>query len=391
MKEISQQLDILKRGCGEIIEENELAEKLKEKRPLRIKFGADPSAPDIHLGHVVLLDKLRQFGELGHKIIFIIGDFTARIGDPSGRLRTRPVLSKEEIDENSATYQKQIFKILDKKYTEVVYNSEWLEKMKLADVFELLAQYTVSRMLERRDFRERFEKNLDIPMQDFMYPLLQGFDSVHLHADVEVGGTDQKFNLLMGRTVQQRSGQKPQVVMTLPLLKGLDGERKMSKSYGNYIGVEEEPHEMYGKVMSASDELMYEWSEILSFADKEKMRELPPRSAKALLARGIVEFLHSKRDAEKAAERFEKEVVNKETPEDIREFPVSGDKMSVADLAVLAKACSSKTRAKQLILQGGISVSGGVIKDVKEIVEIKDGMILKVGRRTFVKIRKKRG
>ncbi|MFH1957365.1 MAG: tyrosine--tRNA ligase [bacterium] len=391
MKEISEQLDILKRGCGEIIEEKELAEKLKEKRPLIIKFGADPSAPDIHLGHVVLLDKLRQFGELGHKIIFIIGDFTARIGDPSGRLRTRPVLSKEEIDKNSATYQKQVFKILDRKYTSVVYNSGWLEKMKLPDVFALLAQYTVARMLERRDFRERFEKNLDIPIQDFMYPLLQGFDSVHLHADVEVGGTDQKFNLLMGRTVQQRSGQKPQVVMTLPLLKGLDGERKMSKSYGNYIGVGEEPHEMYGKVMSASDELMYEWSAILSFADKEKIRELPPRRAKALLAREIVEFLHSKRDAEKAAERFEKEVVKKEEPEDIREFPVSGDKISVVDLAVLAKACSSKTRAKQLILQGGISVSGGVIKDVKAIVEIKDGMILKVGRRTFVKIRKKRG
>jgi len=388
---MTEQIDILKRGCGEIIEEKELAEKLKEKRPLRIKFGADPSAPDIHIGHVVLLDKLRQFGELGHKVIFVIGDFTARIGDPSGRLKTRPVLTKEEIDKNSATYQKQVFKILDRKYTEVVYNSGWFEKMKLADVFTLLSQYTVSRMLERRDFRERFEKNLDIPMLDFMYPLLQGFDSVHLHADVEVGGADQKFNLLMGRTVQQRSGQQPQVVMTLPLLKGLDGERKMSKSYGNYIGVDDAPAEMYGKIMSASDELMYEWSEILTFTDKEKIKALPPRQAKALLARGIVEFLYSKKDAEKAAERFEKEVVNKEAPEDMQEFFVSGGKISAVELAVLAKACPSKTRAKQLIAQGGISVSGAVIKDTKAIVEIEDGMILKVGKRTFVKIRKKRG
>lgn len=388
MKKTSLQIEILITGCGEIIEEKELAEKLGENRPLRIKFGADPSAPDIHLGHVVLLDKLRQFGELGHKIIFLIGDFTAKIGDPSGRLKTRPVLTDAEILENSKTYQRQIFRILDKKYTEVVYNSRWLAEMRLPDVFKLLSQYTMARLLERRDFKERFEKRVDIPMQEFMYPFLQGFDSVHLRADVEIGGTDQKFNLLMGRTLQQRYGQKPQVVMTLPLLRGLDGEKKMSKSYRNYISVEANPSEMYGQVMSASDETMYEWADVLSFAAPEKIKKLSPRQGKALLAQNIVEFLHSKKAAEKAAEHFEKVVVKKEMPEKIREVVISGEKMPAADLVMAANACPSKSRAKQLILQGGILISDTKIKDAREIIEIKDGMVLKVGKRKFVRIRK---
>jgi len=388
MKKASSQIEVLSAGCGEIIEEKELAEKLGENRPLRIKFGADPSAPDIHLGHVVLLDKLRQFGELGHKIIFLIGDFTAKIGDPSGRLKTRPVLTDAEILENSKTYQRQIFRILDKKYTEVVYNSRWLAEMRLPDIFKLLSQYTMARLLERRDFKERFKKRVDIPMQEFMYPFLQGFDSVHLRADVEIGGTDQKFNLLMGRTLQQKYRQKPQVVMTLPLLRGLDGEKKMSKSYRNYISVEANPSEMYGQVMSASDELMYEWAALLSFADTEKIKKLSPRQGKALLAQNIVEFLHSKKAAEKAAEHFEKVVVKKEMPEKIQEVVISEGEMSAVDIVLAANACPSKTRAKQLIQQGGISVSGRVVEDVKEIVEIKDGMVLKVGKRKFVRIRK---
>jgi len=288
MKSIEDQIEILKKGCVNIIEEEELKEKLKAKKPLRVKFGADPSSPDLHLGHLVVLNKLREFGELGHKIIFIIGDFTARIGDPSGQKATRPVLSKEDVLKNARTYQKQIFRILDKSYTEIVYNSRWLEKMSLEQIFQLTSKYTVARMLERRDFRERFERNQDIYTTEFLYPLLQGYDSVYLKADVEIGGDDQIFNLLVGRTLQQKFSQKPQVVMTLPLLVGTDGEKKMSKSFNNYIGITEEPQEIYGKVMSISDELMYDWIKILTFVDGKRIKNLPPRQGKALLAFEIV-------------------------------------------------------------------------------------------------------
>ena len=325
MLSADKQFDILKFGCTEIIEEKELKDKLSIGRPLRIKFGADPSAPDIHLGHIVVLDKLRRFGELGHKIIFIIGDFTARIGDPSGRSKTRPVLSKEQIGENSKTYQKQIFRILDKKYTQVVHNSQWLEKMGLEEILMLAGTNTVSRMLERDDFKKRFKENITIRTSEFLYPLLQGYDSVRLKADVEIGGNDQIFNLLMGRTIQHKYGQVPQAVMTLPLLKGLDGEKKMSKSYGNYIGLDEKPEEIYGKVMSASDSLMYEWAKILSFVDSGAIEVTDPRSAKAILSRGITEYICSKEAADAAAGHFEKVIVNKGVPEEVKEFGITSD------------------------------------------------------------------
>jgi len=388
MLSADKQFEILKFGCTEIIEEKELKGKLSLGRPLRIKFGADPSAPDIHLGHIVVLDKLRRFGELGHKIIFIIGDFTARIGDPSGRSKTRPVLSKEQIDENSKTYQKQIFRILDKKYTQVVHNSEWLETMNLMKIFELSSMYTVARMLERRDFKERFKNNLDISGVEFLYPLLQGYDSAYLKADVEIGGNDQIFNLLMGRTIQHKYGQAPQTVMTLPLLKGLDGEKKMSKSYGNYIGLNEKPEEIYGKVMSASDSLMYEWAKTLSFVDSAAIEGSDPRSAKAVLAHNITGYICSKEQADAAAGHFENVVVKKGVPEDVEDFITDKDGMTIAELVFITGGAASKTRAKQLIEQGAVSLDGESIKNFKEPVKIKDGILLKAGKRFFVKIRK---
>ena len=383
----SKELEILKRSCVEIIEEKGLADKLAGNRPLRIKFGADPSAPDIHLGHVVILDKLRQFGEMGHKILFIIGDFTAAIGDPSGRLKTRPVLSKEEIAGNSRTYQKQIFTILDKKYTQIVYNSEWLEKMTLKDALLLAETNTVSRMLERDDFKKRFSANIPIRTSEFIYPLLQGYDSVHLKADVEVGGIDQKFNLLMGRTLQQKYGQKPQTVMMLPLLVGVDGEKKMSKSYGNYIGVGEKPEDVYGKVMSISDGLMKEWAGILSFSGGDNIEGLPPRDAKALMAYNITAFLHSKAGADSAREYFEKVVVKKSVPENIPEFFVK-DEMPAADLVFLSGACPSKNRAKQLISQGAVSIDGRIVKNFREKISFESEALLKAGKRNFIKLKK---
>jgi len=388
MLSAEKQFEILKFGCTEIIEEKELKDKLALGRPLNIKFGADPSAPDIHLGHVVVLDKLRRFGELGHKIIFIIGDFTARIGDPSGRSKTRPVLSKEQIDGNSKTYQKQIFRILDKKYTQVVHNSQWLEKMNLMKIFELSSMYTVARMLERRDFKERFKNNMDISGVEFLYPLLQGYDSAHLEADVEIGGHDQIFNLLMGRTIQSKYGQAPQAVMTLPLLKGLDGVKKMSKSYGNYIGLDEKAEDIYGKVMSASDSLMYEWAKTLSFVDSDAIEGSDPRSAKAVLAHNITGYICSKEQADAAAEHFEKVVVKKGVPEDVKEFVTDKDEMTLAELVFITGGAPSKTRAKQLIEQGAGALSGEVMKNFRETVKIKDGLLLKAGKRFFVKIRK---
>ncbi|MCD6423233.1 MAG: tyrosine--tRNA ligase [Elusimicrobia bacterium] len=388
MKSIEEQIEILKKGCVNIIEEEEIKEKLREKRPLRVKFGADPSSPDLHLGHLVVLNKLREFGELGHKIIFIIGDFTARIGDPSGQKATRPVLSKEDVLKNAQTYQKQIFRILDKSYTEIVYNSRWLEKMSLEQIFQLTSKYTIARMLERRDFRERFEKNQDIYTTEFLYPLLQGYDSVYLKADVEIGGEDQIFNLLVGRTLQQKFSQKPQVVMTLPLLVGTDGEKKMSKSYNNYIGITEEPQEIYGKVMSISDKLMYDWIKILTFVDGERIKSLPPRQGKALLAFEIVKFLYDEEKAKKAQAHFEKVIVNKDLPEEIREVVIKEKKLPAFELVYCAGLCQSKTQAKQLISQGGFSADGKKIADFKKIIEIKDGMILKAGKRNFAKIKR---
>ncbi|MBU0567762.1 tyrosine--tRNA ligase, partial [bacterium] len=280
--DIQKALETIKRGTLEIISEEQLKEKLLLDRPLRIKFGADPTAPDIHLGHTVILRKLRQLQDLGHKLIFIIGDFTARIGDPSGRDVTRPPLSQEEIEENAATYKEQVFKIVDRERTEIVYNSQWLDRLGTEGMIRLASHYTVARMLERDDFKKRYESQKEITILEFLYPLLQGYDSVHLKADIEVGGGDQKFNLLVGRELQRDYNQKPQAIITLPLLEGTDGVRKMSKSYGNYIGVDEEPKEMFGKIMSLPDALMSKYFELLTDIPLEEVEGLHPKEAKKL-------------------------------------------------------------------------------------------------------------
>lgn len=386
MKSVEDQLNIIKRGVVEIIPEDQLADKLKSGRPLKVKWGADPSAPDIHLGHTVVLNKLRQFQELGHEVIFIIGDFTARIGDPSGKSATRKQLTAEEVAANAKSYQEQVFKILDKKKTRVVYNSGWLEKMTLADVLKLSAQYTVARMLERKDFAERFENETDISVVEFLYPLLQGYDSVHLKADIEVGGTDQKFNLLMGRTLQQRDGEAPQVVITLPLLEGLDGVQKMSKSLGNYIGITEPPAEIYGKTMSISDKLMHRYYELLTDVDLAAVKQMHPKEAKKQLARILVERFYSAKDAKYAEEEFEAVFKSGGKPQEIELVKLSKKELNIVDLLVESKLAPSKSEAKRLVKQGGVSIDNEAVKDEKASIGISRERLLKVGKRHFLRV-----
>lgn len=304
--QIKKQLEEIKKGCVELIPEEELAAKLKKGKPLKVKWGADPSAPDIHLGHTVVLKKLKQFQDLGHEVIFLIGDFTARIGDPTGKSETRKPLTKEEVMINSRTYQEQVFKILDKKRTRVVYNSRWLSELKIEDVINLAAKYTVARMLERDDFMNRFEKQRPISIHEFLYPLIQGYDSVKLKADIEIGGTDQKFNMLVGRELQREFKEEPQVIITMPLLEGTDGVQKMSKSLNNYIGITEPPSEIYGKTMSISDELMLRYYSLLTDENIEEMKKLHPKEAKKKLAGELVAIYYGREAAEDAGAEFEK-------------------------------------------------------------------------------------
>jgi len=315
-----EQLKLIKQGTVEIIEEEELLKKLKEGRPLRIKAGFDPTAPDLHLGHTVLLQKLRQFQQLGHEVYFVIGDFTAMIGDPTGRSETRPPLSREEVLENAKTYEHQVFKVLIPEKTNIVFNSSWLSSLGTEGIIRLAGQYTVARMLERDDFSKRFKEGIPIYIHEFLYPLLQGYDSVFLRADVELGGTDQKFNLLVGRDLQRAYGQEPQVCITLPLLVGLDGVRKMSKSYGNYIGITERPEDMFGKVMSISDDLMWDYYLLLTDYTQEEIEDfkknLHPMDAKKRLAHYIVSRYHSKEEADRALEFFERTFSKREFPQD---------------------------------------------------------------------------
>ncbi|MDI6731784.1 MAG: tyrosine--tRNA ligase [Candidatus Margulisbacteria bacterium] len=386
MKEVKEQLDIINRGAVEIITPEDLQAKLLLGRPLRVKWGADPSAPDIHLGHAVVLNKLRQFQELGHKVVFVIGDFTALIGDPSGKSETRKMLSREVIEQNAKTYQEQVFKILDRNMTEVVYNSEWLEKMGLADVFQLSSQYTVARMLERKDFKERFKSQSDISVLEFLYPLLQGYDSVHLQADIEVGGTDQKFNLLMGRTLQQRYGQKPQAVVTLPLLEGTDGAQKMSKSLGNYIGVTEPLNEIYGKIMSISDKLMLRYFELLTNYSLNEIKKMHPKEAKMQLARHLVAQFYDEAKAAEAEKGFDAVFKNKGLPEKIMLFPVKAPRMGIVDLLVETKLAASKMEAKRLIGQNGVRIDDAIVSSDKEIIDLGIEKIVKVGKRKFLRV-----
>jgi tyrosyl-tRNA synthetase len=392
------QLEILKKGVLEIISEEELLKKLKEERPLIVKAGFDPTAPDLHLGHTVLLQKLRTFQQLGHTVFFIIGDFTAMIGDPSGRDQTRPPLTKEQVIENAKTYKEQVFKVLDPEKTVVVFNSEWLGKMTAEDLIKLTAKYTVARMLEREDFKKRFKENIPISIHEFIYPLLQAYDSVAIKADVELGGSDQRFNLLIGRDIQKEYGiESPQVAILLPLLVGTDGVKKMSKSYGNYIGITEPPEEMFGKIMSISDELMWQYWELLTdltLDEINKLKEdvqkgiLHPMEVKKQLGIYIVERFHSRDEAVKAREHFEKVHSKKEIPEEIPVFSASeiGTETELFEIVFNLKLAETKAEAKRLIKQGGVKVNGEKITDPMYKPDLTKEFIIQVGKRKFAKI-----
>ena len=400
---VDQQIEIIKRGAVEIISEEELRMKLeraqKEERPLRVKLGLDPTAPDIHLGSAVVLRKLRQFQDLGHEAIIVIGDFTAMIGDPSGRSKTRPQLSEEEVRKNARTYEEQYCKILDPEKTKVVFNSQWLGKMNFADVIRLAAKTTVARVLERDDFQNRFENELPIGLHEILYPLCQAYDSVVLEADVEMGGTDQKFNNLMGRDLQRAFGQEPQVVLLMPLLVGLDGREKMSKSLGNYVGIEEPPFEMYGKIMSIPDELMIDYFVLTTDVPMQEIRRIEeglkegtihPKEAKKRLAREIVTMYHSADAARKAEEEFERVFAQKEMPSEMPELRISSSELKEGriwsvKLLVLAGIAKSNREARNLILQGAMRLDGKRISSPDD-VPIRNGSILKVGRR-FARIK----
>ena len=382
----------LKRGVEDIYSEADLIEKLKENRPLRVKLGADPTAPDIHLGHTVVLNKLRQFQNFGHEVIFLIGDFTATVGDPSGKNATRPPLSREDVLRNAETYKEQIFKILDPQKTRIVFNSEWLGELGTVGMIRLASNYTVARMLERDDFKKRFANQQSIAIHEFIYPLLQGHDSVALEADVELGGTDQTFNLLIGRELQKSAGQKPQVAMTLPLLVGLDGEKKMSKSLGNYIGVTEPPSEMFGKIMSISDELMWDWYNLLSFRPLTEIAQLKaeveagknPRDVKILLAKEIIARFHNEDAANAAEQEFINRFQKGAMPDEMPEFTFEGE-IGLATLLKEAGLVPSTSEAIRSAQQGGVKIDGEKVDDVRQNAQ-KGTFVYQVGKRKFARV-----
>ncbi|WP_115719702.1 tyrosine--tRNA ligase [Gallaecimonas mangrovi] len=389
-------LEILKRGVDEILVEEELVTKLKENRPLRIKLGADPTAPDIHLGHTVVLNKMRQFQDLGHEVIFLIGDFTGMIGDPTGKNTTRPPLTREDVLNNAETYKEQVFKILDPAKTQVVFNSSWLEALGAAGMLKLASNLTVARMLERDDFKKRFANNQPIAIHEFMYPLLQGYDSVALKADVELGGTDQKFNLLMGRELQKSEGQSAQVVMMMPLLEGLDGVKKMSKSAGNYIGINDAPTEMFGKIMSVSDELMWRYFELLSFRPMDEIAGFKeaiagganPRDYKILLAKEIIARFHSDADAEAAHQDFIQRFQKNAIPDDMDEVTLDAetDGMAIANLLKAAGLVGSTSDGMRMIKQGAVKQDGERIDDAKLVIAKGTTAVFQVGKRKFARV-----
>ncbi len=388
--DIAKQLEIIKRGAVEIISEAELKKKLEEsiaqKRPLRVKAGFDPTAPDLHLGHTVLLRKLRQFQDLGHKVIFLIGDFTGRIGDPSGRSEIRKQLSREEVLENAQTYKKQISKVLDLERLEIVFNSEWFDKMSMLEAFELTRHSTVSQMLARADFKKRLSRNENISLLEFMYPLLQGFDSVKLECDIELGGTDQIFNLLVGRGLQKDFGQQEQVVITMPLLEGTDGKQKMSKSYANYVGINEGADEIFGKLMSISDEVMFKYYELLTDVDLSDVRKSHPKEAKEVLAWRIVRDYHGETSADSARKNFDNVFKNKKLPDGLSEYAISIDK-KILDVLTDSGIVKSRNEVRRLIQQGGVIFDGHKISN-EDFLITKSG-IAKIGPRRFLKIIRK--
>ena len=385
----------LLRGIVDCISPDELTEKLKLGRKLRIKFGADPSAPDLHLGHTVVLRKLRQFQELGHDVIFLIGNFTATIGDPSGKSKTRKALSDEDVLINAKTYQDQIFKILDRNKTTVVYNNDWLGKMSAKDIIKLAGKYNVARMLERDDFHKRFTSNQTISLHEFMYPLLQGYDSVHLEADIELGGTDQRFNLLVGRHLQKEFGQTPQVVITMPILEGLDGVQKMSKSLGNHIGLTDAPEEMLGKLMSIHDTLIAKYYELLTNISPERLADtktsladgaVNPRHIKMDLAKEIVAFYHGKEASIFAEQHFDSLFKNKDVPDEITEIVVEKIDQPLFKWITQLKLVDSNKEAHRLISQGGVTVNQEKTTDPSAFLATTTNAIIKVGKRKFIKV-----
>lgn len=392
MNDIQTQLELIKRGAGELLIETELIEKLKLGRPLRIKAGFDPTAPDLHLGHTVLINKLRHFQELGHHVMFLIGDFTGLIGDPSGKNAARPPLSPEQIQENAKTYQEQVFKILDPEKTEICFNSTWGNALGSAGMIKLAAQHTVARMLERDDFAKRYANNTPISLHEFLYPLVQGYDSVAMRADVELGGTDQKFNLLVGRELQKHAGQSPQCVLMMPLLEGLDGVNKMSKSLGNYIGIAEAPKEIFGKVMSVSDELMWRYYDLLSFETagtiagyrRQVAEGANPRNIKVALAQELVARFHSRKDAEDALTDFEARFQRGAIPDDIQAVTIPAG--SVAGVLKLAGLVSSTSEALRMIDGGGVRINGEKLENKGLVLDVGDTVVLQVGKRKFAKV-----
>ena len=394
-EEVSNVMQQLLRGSDEIIPQSELLEKLNKGRPLEVKTGFDPTAPDLHLGHTVLINKMRQFQQLGHNVSFLIGDFTAMIGDPTGKSVTRPALSEEEIKANAQTYQDQVFKILDPDKTRVRFNSEWMSAMSSADMIRLSAQYTVARMLERDDFSKRYAANQPIAVHEFLYPLVQGYDSVAMNTDIELGGTDQKFNLLVGRDMQKAYGKPQQAILTEPLLEGLDGVQKMSKSSGNYIAITDSPNEMFGKLMSISDDLMWRYFELLSFRPMSDIEGFNaqiqeganPRDIKFLLCEEIISRFHDSTAAELAKQdfiqRFQKNAIPDEMPE--VSIPLS-DGLAIGNLIKEAQLCSSTSEAMRMVKQGAVKIDGQRIDDPRQIISEQASFVLQVGKRKFARI-----
>ena len=405
--DINKQLKILKQGVSDLISEEDLKEKLieakKEDRPLRVKLGLDPTAPDIHLGHTVVLKKLKQFQDLGHEVYLIIGDFTGRIGDPSGKSKTRKQLSEAEVKENARTYEEQFTKILDEDKTKLVFNSSWLGEMDFEDVINLSSKYTVARMLERDDFHNRYQENKPIGIHEFFYPLMQGYDSVAIEADVELGGTDQRFNLLVGRNLQKEYGQESQVLVMMPLLEGLDGTEKMSKSLGNYIGIEDKPADMYGKVMSIPDDLIVRYFELVTNVDVKEVEKIKeaieeknenPMEYKKQLARTIVKEYHGEEGAKKAEKEFESVFSKGNLPEDIPEVEISKDRLEDGELWIVKIVAAtgmvdSNSEARRMIKQGAVTIDDKKYEKINLDLEVKDGMIVQIGKRRFAKIKLK--
>ena len=390
-------LSLIKRGTDEILTESDLKKKLESGKQLIIKAGFDPTAPDLHLGHTVLLNKLRHFQDLGHKVIFLIGDFTGQIGDPSGKNKTRPTLGSDELIENAKTYEKQVFKILKKELTEVRFNSEWCNDLGAAGLIGLASKYNVARMLERDDFNKRYNSNQSIAVHEFLYPLVQGYDSVALNADVECGGTDQKFNLLVGRELQRAYDQEPQVVLTVPILEGLDGTNKMSKSLNNFIGIDESPEEMFGKIMSISDELMWRWFELLSFISEKEINNLRqqvdvgtnPRDIKFLLAEELVDRFHETGQGSSCRESFLQRFQKGSLPDDIKEtsLTIESDSIPLTNLLKNTDMTSSTSEAMRLIKQGGVKIDSEKVLDPKKEIQKGSEAVYQVGKRKFLKIR----